>query len=194
MKKKQPCFQNHAKNQSNLSLNIKHNTPSRRNSIWKVQGLPPNKKTGHKHLLKLDINMHHSSQERDNVFPTKKIQNFDTKAQSATQCMDDLKAWRWKILISGNSPSLAQDLSQFLLLGNCGLKFLTYERIVFALSCVFHFCVGFSFHKAPLAFVYLTLRILGLALQITDKFNKPKGSFGLISAILAFVAKHPQQW
>ena len=88
-----------------------------------------------------------------------------------------------KILILGNSPSLAQDLPQFLPLGDCELKFLTYEHIVFALSCVFHFCVGFSFHKAPLTFVYLTLRILGLAFQITNKFNKPKESFGLISAI-----------
>ena len=92
-----------------------------------------------------------------------------------------------KILISGNSPSLARDLPQFLPLSDCRLKVLTYEHIVFALSCVFHFCVGFSFHKAPLAFVYLTLRILGLSLQIIDKFNEPKGSFGLIYAISVFV-------
>ena len=96
-----------------------------------------------------------------------------------------------KILISRNSPSLAQGLPQFLPLGDCELKFLTYEHIVFALSCVFHFCVGFSFHEAPLAFVYLTLQILGLNLQITDKFNEPKGSFRIISAISAFVTKRP---
>ena len=88
-----------------------------------------------------------------------------------------------KILISGNAPFLAWDLPQFLPLDDCGLKFLTYEHIVSTLSCVFHFCVGFSFHKAPLTFVYLTLRILGLAFQITNKFNKPKESFRLISAI-----------
>ena len=38
--------------------------------------------------------MHHQPQEKEKKkrFPYKKTQNFDTKAQSNTQFMDDLKA------------------------------------------------------------------------------------------------------
>ena len=93
-----------------------------------------------------------------------------------------------KILIKGNSPSLPRDLPQFLPLGNCVVKLLTYEHIISALSCVFIFVLVSFFHKTPLAIVYIALQILGLAFQITDECNEPKVSFGLISAISVFVA------
>ena len=105
--------------------------------------------------------------------------------------MDDLKAWRWNTdkgelsLSCSGPPSISS--SRWL---QAEISDLWIYR--FCTFLCFHFCVGFSFHKAPLVFVYLTLWILGLALQITNKFNEPKGSFGLISAISTFVAKPPR--
>ena len=139
MKKKQLCFQNHAKSNQNISLSIKHNTPSHRNSIWKVQGLPPNQKTGHKHPLKFDINMHHQPTRKVTFSLQKNPELWHKNPVSRLTC-GRFEGLEVKILISRNSPSLAWDLPQVLPLSDGGLKFLTYEHIVSAFSCVFILC------------------------------------------------------
>ena len=139
--------------------------------------------------------MHYQPTRKKKRFPHKKPKNFDTK--SPVNYLVYGGFWR-----AGGENIEIEELSLFCsrppsIFSSVWLRAEIPDSWIYSF-CVFlcfHFCVGFFFHKAPLGFVYPTLWILGLALQITNEFDEPKGSFGLISAILALVApKKKRPW
>ena len=77
--------------------------------------------------------------KKKKVFPTKKPKTL-TQSPISHLMYGRFEGLEVKILILGNSPSLAWDLPQVLPLGDYRLKFLTHEHIVSTLSCVFILC------------------------------------------------------
>ena len=133
--------------------------------------------------------MHHQPTRKGTFSTQKKPKNFDTK--SPVSYLVYGRFWRAGgenieieelFLSCSGPPSISPSVWLRAEISDSWI----YSFCVFL---CFHFCVGFFFHKAPLAFVYPTLWILGLALQITNEFDEPKGSFGLISAISTLVAQ-----